>query len=107
MNRITCPLCEGKGTLEINDKGVYGEIPCPLCSGEGKVAVVEDSDTVVVEAVKTAEGIVLLIHDPVRAPLVDGLDNTSVGEATKSAHKFCRYCFGNYVVVNGVVRKCG
>jgi len=37
METVTCPQCEGWGSLTINNE----EIPCPLCEGTGEI---EESD---------------------------------------------------------------
>jgi RecJ-like exonuclease len=34
METVTCPQCEGWGSLMINDE----EIPCPLCNGTGEIS---------------------------------------------------------------------
>ena len=102
MKEIKCPLCHGRGKLAVKRSlKVLGEVGCPICDGDGKIYVVEPSDVVDVEVVKSNSGHeYAIIHKKDCIGQEYRYARMSVEEVFrrwKEAY-FCSHCYGEYIV---------
>jgi len=102
MRKVKCPLCKGKGFLQI--KKPKAKIECPICKGDKFIYEIEEDDVVWVEEFTGY----LMVHKKGSLNPIIKYKEMTMREVTKhpKGYVFCAYCFGEYVIFRGVLIEC-
>ena len=107
MRMVKCPLCKGKGYLEI--RKYKGRIECPMCAGLKTVWKLKGSDKVWVEELDYGYYLhqVGAVYRDADARIYESTIRDVIDKADEDKPvKFCDHCFGAYVIVDDTIWEC-